>query len=108
MEARCTGCGGRVMPYHQYITHFKPTATCASCGRVVRFRFFSPVLVVLGTTLLVFFGFTRLVDSVALEVTVGAALVLLGLLGDLWTYKKVAWDPVRHEGEATGSRTASA
>jgi len=107
MEARCTGCGGRVMPYHQYITHFRPTATCMSCGRVVRFRFFARVMIVLGATGLIFYGFTRLVDSLALEITVGAALVLLGLLGDVWTYKKLTWDPVPQEGDAPGSHASA-
>ncbi|HSM61351.1 MAG TPA: hypothetical protein VK849_11160 [Longimicrobiales bacterium] len=103
MEARCTGCGGRVMPYHQYVTHFAPTATCATCGRQVRFRFFTRVLIVFVATATTFVVFAGLVDSVALELTVGAALFLLAILFDLWTYKNLVWDPVREERESSRS-----
>jgi amino acid transporter len=83
------------MPYRQYVLYFRPTTTCGSCGQRVRFRRFASVVSVAVLTAAAFLVFTRLVDSPALEVTVGAILILGGLIVDLWTYRNVEWDLVR-------------
>ncbi len=95
MEARCTGCGGRVMPYRQYVLYFRPTATCGSCGQRVRFRHFTAVVSLGVLTAAAFLVFTRVVDSPPLEVTVAAILILGALIVDLWTYRNVEWDLAR-------------
>ncbi|MEJ2205536.1 MAG: hypothetical protein P8170_15670 [Gemmatimonadota bacterium] len=102
MEARCTGCGGRVMPYRQYVLYFRPTATCASCGQRVRFRRFTTAISFGVLAVVAFVVFTRMVDSPPLELTVGAILILGGLMGDLWTYRNVEWDPVRERASEIG------
>jgi len=84
MEARCTGCGGRVMRYRQYVLYFRPTATCASCGQRVRFRRFTTAMSLAALAVAAFLVFTRFTDSLALETTVGAILILCALIGDLW------------------------
>jgi hypothetical protein len=83
------------MPYRQYVLYFKPTTTCASCGQRVRFRHFSRVVFGAILTAAAFLVFTRLVDSPALEATVGAILIVGALIVDLWTYRNVEWDLVR-------------
>jgi hypothetical protein len=101
-------CDGSVMRYHHYIVHFKPTAICASCGSTVRFRYFFRVMTVLAVAALLFVGFTRAVDSLALELTAGAALFLFAILGDLWTYRNLTWDPVREASDTSSSQGVSA
>lgn len=93
MDAECTGCGGRVMPYRQYVFHFRPTATCEGCGRRVRLRHFTRVAA----------GFLAIVAAYTLLlalapspvfILVGLALaVLVALLADFWTYRNLPWDP---------------
>jgi hypothetical protein len=95
------------MRYHHYIVHFKPTAICASCGSTVRFRCFFRVMAVLAIAALLFVAFTRAVDSLALEFTAGAALFLFAILGDLWTYRNLTWDPVEAS-DPSSSQGASA
>jgi len=96
------------MRYHRYIVYFKPTATCASCGSTVRFRCFFRVMAVLAVAALLFVGFTRVVDSLALELTAGATLFLFAILGDLWTYRNLTWDPVREASDTSSSQGVSA
>ncbi len=108
MEARCTACGGSVMRYHHYVVHFRPTAVCASCGTTVRFRCFFRVMAVLAIAALLFVAFTRAVDSLALELTAGATLFLFAILGDLWTYRNLTWDPVHEASDTSRSPGVSA
>lgn len=94
MDAECTGCGGRVMPYRQYIFHFRPTATCGSCGSTVRLRHFTRVA---GGFLGIVAAYTLLLASAPSPVFIllGLALALLiSLLADFWTYRNLEWDPV--------------
>ena len=98
MDAECTGCGGRVMPYRQYVFHFRPTAVCGSCGAAVRLRHFSRVVSGTLLVLLAYAVFFALTDSVVLGVA-GLALVALGsLLADFWTYRNLPWDPEEESG----------
>lgn len=103
MDAQCNGCGGRVMPYHQYIVHFRPTATCTVCGRRVRLRGYTPFVASALTFFVVILILLRNADSVGLWIAVGAALLLLALLGDFWTFKNLSWDPLPTGDEGLGS-----
>lgn len=94
MEAECTGCGGRVMPYRQYVFHFGPRAVCSTCGQRVRLRHFGRVVA----------GFAMVVGLLAFLLTMSASPVLLlaafalivlsCLMADFWTYRNLPWDPV--------------
>ena len=94
MDAECTGCGGRVMPYRQYIFHFRPTATCGSCGQAVRLRHFTRVAAVF---LAIVAAYTLLLASApsTVFILIGLVLaVLISLLADFWTFRNLSWDPV--------------
>lgn len=94
MDAECTGCGGRVMPYRQYVLHFRPTAVCAACGSRVRLRHFARVLVGFAAILAAYTLVLWLAES-RVFIAVGLALaVLASLLADFWTFRNLPWDPV--------------
>ncbi|MGD8320126.1 MAG: hypothetical protein PVJ02_06720 [Gemmatimonadota bacterium] len=82
------------MPYHQYIVHFRPTATCTVCGRRVRLRGYTTLVASWATFTVVVFLLVRTSDSVGLWIAVGAAVLLLAFLGDFWTFKNLSWDPL--------------
>lgn len=95
MDAHCTGCSGRVMPYRQYAIHFRPTAVCASCGSRVRLRHFGRVVFGFVAVLAGFVALLVLSRSRVLVVA-GLALLALGsLLADFWTFRNLPWDPVQ-------------
>jgi hypothetical protein len=94
VDAQCNGCGGRVMPYTQYVAHFRPTAVCESCGERVRMRHYRAVLGTAFAAVLALAVVVALTSSRALAI-VGVALgTLLGFLADFWTFRNLSWDPV--------------
>lgn len=94
MDARCTGCGGRVMPYRQYILHFRPTAVCESCGGRVRMRHFRTVMLTAVVVGAVFTVLLLRLAPPALALAGLALAALAGLLADFWTFRNLPWDPV--------------
>lgn len=82
------------MPYRQYVVHFRPTARCVSCGRPVccSWYYAAVSVAVLGVAAVALF--IAWTETAGLRITAVALLVLLSLLGDLWTYRNLSWDPL--------------
>lgn len=97
MEAECTGCGGRVMPYRQYIFHFGPRAVCSTCGQEVRLRHFGRVITGFAAVVGLMAFLLAMSASPVLLVAAFALIVLSCLLADFWTYRNLPWDPVEEE-----------
>lgn len=93
MEAQCTGCGGRVMPYVQYVAHFRPTATCESCGQRVRLRHYLAIVMTALVGVSALAVVVMLTHSRPLAIAGLALGALLAFLADFWTFRNLPWDP---------------
>ena len=105
MDARCNACGGRVMPYIQYVAHFRPRTVCQSCGGRVRLRHYAQVILVTVLSVAVLAVWVVLSHSLPLALTGLALGVLLAFLADFWTFRNLTWDP---EDDSTPPGAASA
>ena len=93
MDAQCNACGGRVMSYTRYAAHFRPTATCESCGVRVRVRHYSVLLGVTVVAVAALAAVVFLTHSAVWTATGMALGTLLGFLADFWTFRNLSWDP---------------
>lgn len=101
MGARCSACGGSVMPYRSYVLHSPPTALCSSCGARVRIRGWRG-LVGAGMVILAGLFVTVLLSaSLGTFLLVAVALAFLGLAMDYAGYRLLPWDPVAGAGRPT-------
>ena len=81
------------MPYVQYVAHFRPTATCQSCGHRVRLRHYMAIVMTALVAVSALAVILMLTHSRPLAI-VGLCLgALLAFLADFWTFRNVVWDP---------------
>ena len=97
--APCGNCGSTVMTYRRYFLYTKPTATCESCGRLVRHRGYWALLAVAVVLLVIFFAALAVLSSAMTQAGVGALLAVVGLVLDRWSWMAVPWDPVVPSGD---------
>ena len=92
MPARCSGCGGTVMPYRRYALHLRRTATCDNCGKKVRIRRRG----VLGMAAFFFVGFSwaYFVDRVGVTAWSVGVLLALAVAVHWWSWHAFQWDIV--------------
>ena len=93
MGARCSVCGGSVMPYRSYLLYSRPEAVCPSCGTRVRLEGWGG-LVVAGVVLLAGLLLAVLfVHSIRVFALVTVGLILLALILDYGGYRLLRWLP---------------
>lgn len=96
MPARCSHCGNTVMPYRRYAFYLRSSAKCVHCGTEVRLRHFR--LFVYGSIAvggILTLAAILLTHSTGAFVAAIAALVLVAVALDYWSWRALPWDPVQ-------------
>ncbi len=84
------------MPYRRYAFYVRASATCAHCGTEVRLRHFR--IFVYGSIAaggILTLGALLLTHSTGAFVAAIAALVLVAVALDYWSWRALPWDPVQ-------------
>ena len=100
MPAQCGHCGGTVMRWRRYFWYMRTTAECRQCGKRVRLERW-PLLAAVAVTLLGGFVATLVfVESRWTSAAIFAALAVLAIVFDWWSWKIFRWAPIADVPEA--------